>query len=65
MSFTDDDLKYLKTLENDGHFQRLRIPALLARLKAAEVCAKHLEDMQPTCRFIEAWRKSCGEAVEK
>lgn len=62
--FTDEDLKRLK--ESENAIQRsLGIPALLARLNAAEkVANRHTpagydeEDMADW----NAWLKSCGEA---
>ena len=67
MPFTDDDLKRLKEIaefSSEPHFKHI-IPALLARLEAAEFCARRLA-VNPAKDFVdrqtlEAWRKAAGK----
>lgn len=65
MSFTDDELLTLKKLIDDpeasGFFTEDMARRLIGRLEAAEICAKHMQDMEPKCRFLLDWYRSKGE----
>lgn len=71
MTFTDDDLKWLKSCakkreEGDDVCCQFWVdgPALLARLEAAEACAEKLGCIiggSTFCRLVKAWRKAAGK----
>lgn len=74
MTFTDDDLKWLKAhnssidqatdyAEPRCHIKCETINALIARLEASEDCARKWEEYTPqpeTDMYLVAWRKSKG-----
>ena len=66
--FTDDNLKRLKEEMRTGKIDRVKLGALLARLKAAErVCLyveRWLVSVNPNTSIgepLEAWRKAAGK----
>jgi hypothetical protein len=69
MTFSDEDLKRLKeevSLGDVSHTSPNELASLLARLEAAEVCAKLL-DLKGSDEFtfadedaVRAWRKAAG-----
>lgn len=70
MTFTDEDLKRLKeyhSIDREFHansiwVERSKLKALIARLEAAENCAKNLNNiLAEHCELLEVWRKSKGE----
>lgn len=78
MSFTDDNLKRLKERRQEimerpadtdlkavyAMTLLMDIPALLARLEAAEACAKEYAPDGPIgFKLLAAWRKAAGKDV--
>lgn len=73
MTFTDDDLKWLKKLPDnvvitfkDG--PSVKLTALLARMEASEWVLKGFikleeekENYDEVCRRVQAWRKAAGK----
>ena len=76
MSFTDEDLKFLKDMidhNNKNNWKNImwsnhKLESLVARLEAAEVCAIRLIQLQDTIceedmseKIIETWKKASGK----
>lgn len=64
-AFTDDDLKRLKDEKDFLIYHRWIVPALLARLEAAEKYIEIVAGEEPLGAFdteaYEAWRKAAGK----
>lgn len=58
MAFSDENLRYAKKFNSCRCLDEFE--ALIARLEAAEECAKHLEYMEPNCVYLKPWKQSKG-----
>ena len=66
MTFTDEDLQLFKSGgDSKGPFldHMYKLPALIARLEAAENCLHHVVSDKPRgdCTCLDDWRRAAGK----